>query len=193
MARNRIGNFLLTGLVVIALMGFGLWMWVADDLHAVERGIAAAQQDAVPPRVVRAFVAEAGPSSVAHEVVRWYVHGDGLPQQARVLIVSRAIEFHLPRPQIERAYAASVNLGTDLHGPEAAARAYFHRGAGDLSVPQLAALAAATRSPELYSPRATSEAAVGERVKALSAMVNAGVISTSEFHQAKRDRLFRSE
>lgn len=62
------------------------------------------------------------------------------------------IELLLPKRRILEVYLNIVEFGPGIYGAEAAARAYFGRPAGDLTMREAALLAAVLPSPREWSP-----------------------------------------
>jgi len=68
-----------------------------------------------------------------------------------------ALEIHLDKARILEIYLNIAELGEGVYGVEAAARRYFGRGAGRLSLRQAAELAASLPSPVQSNPDTRSE------------------------------------
>jgi monofunctional biosynthetic peptidoglycan transglycosylase len=70
----------------------------------------------------------------------------------RELMLTRRLEAELGKRRIFELYLNVIEWGDGIFGAEAAARAYFGVGAGELSVEQAALLAGAIINPRVYSP-----------------------------------------
>jgi len=70
----------------------------------------------------------------------------------REWIIARRLEVELPKARILELYLNVIEWGDGIYGAEAAARAYFHESASELSPDQAALLAGAIINPRLYSP-----------------------------------------
>ncbi len=81
-------------------------------------------------------------------------------------------------------YLNTIYFGRDAYGIQAAAKAYFGTGVGQLSVSQGALLAAVIRGPSIYDPRINKAAAVARWHYVISGMVTKGWLT-----QAKADQL----
>jgi penicillin-binding protein 2D len=73
-------------------------------------------------------------------------------RKLREQAAAREMEKHYNKEQILEAYLNQVDLGHGWFGIEAAARHYFGKPAGRLSLAEAASLAALPKSPTLYSP-----------------------------------------
>ena len=99
-----------------------------------------------------------------------------------------ALERRHSKPEILEAYLNEVYLGqrgaVRIHGVGAAAHHYFGKDAAALSLAESAVLAGLLRGPSLYSPHRHPERALARRHLALTRMVRAGFLSTSEAEAA---------
>jgi monofunctional biosynthetic peptidoglycan transglycosylase len=67
------------------------------------------------------------------------------------------IEILWSKKRIMEVYLNTVDWGNDLVGAEAAARMYFHKGAGGVTPPEAALMAAVLPNPHAWSPIHPSE------------------------------------
>jgi monofunctional biosynthetic peptidoglycan transglycosylase len=68
------------------------------------------------------------------------------------LLIARRLEAELSKARILEIYLNVIEWGDDIWGADAAARAYFHTTAADLTAPEAALLAGAIINPHRYSP-----------------------------------------
>jgi len=73
-------------------------------------------------------------------------------RKIKELFIARRLEKQLGKRRIFEIYLNVAEWGRGIYGAEAAARAYFSKGAADLTPEEAAALAAALPSPRRYSP-----------------------------------------
>lgn len=73
-------------------------------------------------------------------------------RKIKELLIARQLERVLGKRRIFEIYLNVAEWGKGIYGAEAAARAYFGKGAADLDPEEAAALAAALPSPRRYSP-----------------------------------------
>ena len=73
-------------------------------------------------------------------------------RKLRELIITRRLEAALSKRRILEIYLNSIEWGDGVFGCEAAARAYFNRGAADLGPSESALLAGAIINPRVHSP-----------------------------------------
>ena len=105
------------------------------------------------------------------------------------LVLARQFEERLTKDQILELYLNQIYLGDGLYGVEAAARGYFGKPAGKLSLAQAALLAGLPKGPSQLNPRRAPEAAVARRNLVLRAMADAGFITREQARTASRERL----
>lgn len=103
--------------------------------------------------------------------------------------IALRLEERLSKHEILELYINSINLGAGAHGIEAAARTYFDKTAAELTVTEVATLAAIPKAPTHYNPRRNPEQNRARRNLVLDAMADAGVISESEATAAKQQPL----
>ena len=73
-------------------------------------------------------------------------------RKLRELIITRRLEAALSKRRIFEIYLNSIEWGDGIFGCEAAARAYFGKGAADLGAAEAALLAGAIINPRVHSP-----------------------------------------
>ena len=73
-------------------------------------------------------------------------------RKIKELLIARRLEKVLGKRRIFEIYLNVAEWGRGVYGAEAAARAYFGKGAAELTPEEAAALAAALPSPRRYSP-----------------------------------------
>jgi monofunctional biosynthetic peptidoglycan transglycosylase len=73
-------------------------------------------------------------------------------RKIRELLIARRLEAELTKQRILELYLNVIEWGDGIYGVEAAARAYFGKGAGDLAPQEAALLAAAISSPRVFNP-----------------------------------------
>jgi monofunctional biosynthetic peptidoglycan transglycosylase len=81
------------------------------------------------------------------------------------------IELLLPKRRIIEVYLNIAEFGPGIYGAEAAARAYFGKSAGGLSVREAALLAAVLPSPRSWSPVRPTEY-LERRVRTIRARID---------------------
>lgn len=103
-----------------------------------------------------------------------------LGRKLREAAMALLLERRHSKDELLEAYLNEVYMGqrgsVALHGIGEAAREYFGREPSDLTLPQMALLAAIIKGPALYSPRVHPEAARQRRNLVLSRMAELGSI-----------------
>jgi len=73
-------------------------------------------------------------------------------RKLRELIIARRLEVELEKSRILELYLNMIEWGDGIYGAEAAARTYFHVGAGSLGPSEAALLAGAIVNPRVLNP-----------------------------------------
>ncbi|MBX3560214.1 MAG: PBP1A family penicillin-binding protein [Sphingomonas sp.] len=128
-----------------------------------------------------------GGSTITQQVAKIFFVGDeySVTRKIREAFLARRIEATLTKQQILELYLNQIFLGRNAYGVQAAARAYFGKDVGDLTVAESAMLAALPRSPSNYDPVRRPERALGRRNWVLSEMLRNNFITRAE-HDAAR-------
>ncbi len=102
------------------------------------------------------------------------------------MLLAIQIERHFTKPQILTFYCNQIYLGHGNYGFRAAARSYFGKDLGELTLPEAALLAGLHRNPGAYSPIRHPDRAKARRNLVLSAMLRNGKISPEQELRAKQ-------
>ena len=102
-----------------------------------------------------------------------------LIRKLREALIAFSLEDHLTKQRMLELYLNIVEWGDGVFGAEAAARAYFHRGASNLSPAQAVRLAIAlpnpiTRAPTVRDPDLTRKAVRLIRLLRMQGLLDAG-------------------
>ena len=89
------------------------------------------------------------------------------------------------KDRILELYLNQIYLGNGAYGVGAAAQRYFGKPVQELSVPEMALLAALPKGPERYNPRRYPERAVQRRNVVITLMRNANLINAETAAEAK--------
>ena len=111
--------------------------------------------------LIRAFIGNLtqsgrpqGGSTITQQLVKNLLVGDDLSyeRKMREMIVAARVERLLSKDEILELYLNSVFLGRSSWGIELAARGYFGKPAGELTLAEGALLAALTKGPNFFNP-----------------------------------------
>ena len=109
-------------------------------------------------------------------------------RKLREAAMAVVLEARHSKDEILEAYLNEVYLGQDgsaaLHGFASAARYYFGRDVGDLTLAESALLAGIIRAPNAYAPFRHPEAALARRALVLRLMHDAGLIDDEALARA---------
>jgi len=94
------------------------------------------------------------------------------------------IEKHYTKEQILTLYLNLVNVGHGNYGMKAAARYYFNKEVGELTLPEAATLAGIVRGPSRYSPYDRPDLVRARRNRVLRHMLDEGFVTRDEYEAA---------
>ncbi|MBN1680958.1 MAG: penicillin-binding protein 1C [Anaerolineae bacterium] len=137
----------------------------------------------------------AGGSTITQQVARNLLLDPGqraertLHRKLRESILAVQLTQRYSRDDILAMYLNQTYYGNLAYGVEAASRAYFGKGAADLTLAECAMLAGLPQAPAQYNPLANPEAAKDRQRVVLDLMVKHGTISQAEADQAHNEDL----
>ncbi|MDB5647071.1 transglycosylase domain-containing protein [Methylobacterium sp.] len=143
--------------------------------------------------VIRAFIGNlaspgrpAGGSTITQQVVKNLSVGDDVTYERKIreMIVASRLEHILGKPQILELYLNGIYLGRGAYGIEMAARSYFGKSVGQLSVTEAALLAGMPKGPNFYNPDKYPDRARERRAYVLARMKEEGVITEAQLGEA---------
>ena len=128
-----------------------------------------------------------GGSTITQQVAKNILVGNeySVTRKLKEMILASRIEGVLSKEEIITLYLNEIALGRRSFGVQAAARAYFDRDVGDLSLPQMAFLAILPKAPESYSRAANADVALERRNWVLDEMADNGHITPEQAAAAK--------
>ena len=112
-----------------------------------------------------------------------------LTRKLNEMLMAVLIDAHYSKDDILEAYSNEIYLGQDgaraIHGFGRAARFYFDRPLGELTLPQMALMVGLVKGPSYYDPRRHPERAKERRAIVLEAMTELGYIDAVAAAEAK--------
>ncbi|MEE4113428.1 MAG: PBP1A family penicillin-binding protein [Desulfobacteraceae bacterium] len=103
----------------------------------------------------------------------------------RELLVALQIEAQFSKQEILEAYINQIPFGVGAYGIGEAARTFFGKSAGELTLAEASLLAGLPKSPTRYNPFRYPERARARQLVVLQRMVTAGMISHEEAIEAE--------
>ncbi|KAB1072041.1 penicillin-binding protein 1A [Methylobacterium planeticum] len=143
--------------------------------------------------VIRAFIGNLaspgrpqGGSTITQQVVKNLSVGDDVTYERKIreMIVAARLERILTKPQILGLYLNGIYLGRGAYGIEMAARSYFGKSVGQLSLTEAALLAGMPKGPNFYSPDKYPDRARERRAYVLARLKEEGAITDEQMAQA---------
>lgn len=136
---------------------------------------------ALTVNVKKGGVAQGG-STITQQLVKNLVLSPEktVKRKAQEVLLALKIESQFDKDEILSLYLNRVYFGNGAYGIEAASRRYFGKSPHHLTVGEAAMLAGLLKAPSKYSPKSNGAAARGRARVVLSAMVEAGFLTTAE-------------
>lgn len=110
-----------------------------------------------------------------------------LSRKIREAILARRIEAELSKDEILDLYLNQIYFGHGRYGVEEAARYYFGKSIGDVTLSEAATIAGIIKGPGVYSPRLNMDKALGRRDFVLGQMAQKGFAPAELVDAAKKE------
>ena len=132
-----------------------------------------------------------GASTITQQVAKNFLLNGEVSYQRKIkeAILAFRIEHAFSKDQILELYLNEIYLGMGSYGVAAAALNYFDKALDELTLPEIAYLAALPKAPNNYNPLRHPEAAHARRNWVLSRMVEDGFITSQQAEAAKAQPL----
>lgn len=132
-----------------------------------------------------------GGSTITQQVAKNILIGNeySITRKLKEMILARRIESVLSKQQILELYLNEIPLGRQSFGVQAAARAYFGKDVGELSLAESAFLAILPKAPETYGRPKFAAQALARRNWVLDQMVKNGAVTAAAAQAAKAQPL----
>lgn len=129
----------------------------------------------------------AGASTITQQVAKNFLLSSELSyvRKLKEAILATRIEQAFSKDHILELYLNEIYLGNRAYGVAAAALNYFGKALNELSLEEIAYLAALPKGPNNYNPKTKYEAAVARRNWVIDRMVDDGYVSEEEGEAAK--------
>lgn len=128
-----------------------------------------------------------GASTITQQVMKnFLLSGDRTGERKiREIILAWRVEQVLTKPQILELYLNEIFLGQNSYGVTAAAQSYFNRTLDELTLDQMAFLAALPQAPSEFHPVRARERVTARRNWVLGQMAENGFITREEAAEAQ--------
>jgi len=135
--------------------------------------------------------AEQGGSTITQQLARnlFLTHEKTLMRKIKEAVLAVRIEQTYTKDEILEMYLNQIYFGEGAYGLDAAAKVFFGKQVGDLTLPECALLAGLPRNPRDYSPRREPERALKRRNLVLAAMLDNKRISRAQYEAASESPL----
>ncbi len=144
---------------------------------------------------LRAGSYQQGASTITQQLIKniYLNRNRTLSRKGMEIVMALLLEFRFSKDQILEKYLNEVYFGQSgniaIHGVSQAAKFYFDKNLDELSIAQQAMLAAFVRGPIFYSPFHHLDRAKKRQELVLTKMLEGGIITKTQFNQAKVEPL----
>ena len=127
-----------------------------------------------------------GGSTITQQLVKNLTGDDEISSRRKIIEIFSSInlEKELDKSEILEAYLNIINLSDGCRGIGAAAEHYYSKSLNELSLSEMATLAAITNNPSKYNPRTNPQNAKFRRDLVLKQMKNLGYITDHQYNEA---------
>lgn len=101
------------------------------------------------------------------------------------------LENIMPKEKILENYLNTINLGANTLGVQTASKRYFNKTVQDLTLSECAVIAGIAQSPTNLNPITNPENNAKRRDEVLNLMLELGMITQSEYDEAKADDVYQ--
>jgi penicillin-binding protein 1A len=132
-----------------------------------------------------------GASTITQQVAKNFLLTNevSLERKVKEAILAMRMEKTFSKDKILELYLNEIYLGGGSYGVAAAAMDYFNKSLDDLSVAEMAYLAALPKAPNNYHPVRNHDEALGRRNWVLDRMQEDGVITAAEAKAARQENI----
>ncbi len=150
-------------------------------------------------RIVKALVVDLvsmemreGASTITQQLARslFLTQEKTLNRKAKEMLLALKIERLLAKDEILEMYLNQIYFGHGAYGVQAAARTYFAKDIGDLTLAEMAFVAGLPKAPSNYSPYFNPDRAKQRQGVVLKRMLDEGLLTDSEFRDAYEQDLY---
>ena len=136
-----------------------------------------------------------GASTITQQVAKnfFLTNEKSLKRKIKEALLARRIEKAFSKDHILELYLNEIYLGYRSYGVASAALMYFNKSMDELTLSEMAFLAALPKGPNNYNPKTHKNAAIDRRNYVLDRMALNGYITLEEAEEAKKDDLVVTE
>lgn len=133
----------------------------------------------------------AGASTITQQVAKNFLLSSELSytRKLKEAILARRINKAFTKEHVLELYLNEIYLGNRAYGVAAAAMNYFNKSLDELTLDEVAYLAALPKGPNNYNPKTKYDAAIARRNWVIDRMVADGYVSEQEAEEAKKKPL----
>ncbi len=127
-----------------------------------------------------------GGSTITQQVVKNFLLSSekSIERKVKEAILAMRISQVYSKDKILELYLNEIYLGQGSYGVAAAAQNYFNKSLDELTVEEMALLAALPKAPSQYNPKTNHDVAKARRDWVIERMLEGGYMTTEEFDEA---------
>lgn len=132
-----------------------------------------------------------GGSTITQQLVKltYLTNEQSFVRKYKEMLISRRLEEHFSKEQILEFYANNVYFNNNIYGINTAAKKYFNKNLNELTLSQVAFLAAIPNNPTIYDPYNKKENVIERRNLILEQMYTQEMISEEEYNNAIKEEI----
>jgi penicillin-binding protein 1A len=132
-----------------------------------------------------------GASTITQQVAKNFLlsNEDSFSRKIKEMLVALRLEQAYTKERILELYLNEIYLGLSNYGVAAASLNYFNKAVNELTLPEMAYLAALPKGPNNYHPYRAQDAAIARRNYVIDRMVENGYVGHDEGDRAKKTPL----
>ena len=140
-----------------------------------------------------------GASTITQQLIKNQVFNVGMNETTKIQKIERKVQEQYlamdleklyTKEQIMEAYLNTIYLGQGVNGVEAAANRYFNKTCDQLTISEMAVIAAITKNPYGYDPVVFPETNSHRREDVLDKMLELEFITEAEYNTAMNDNVY---
>ncbi|MBN1931566.1 MAG: PBP1A family penicillin-binding protein [Desulfobacterales bacterium] len=127
-----------------------------------------------------------GASTITQQLAKtlFLTHRKTLIRKIKEAILAFQIERRYTKDEILGLYLNQVYFGSGAYGVESAAKIFFDKSVGNLSLAECALIAAMPKAPSRFSPLVNKDLAIKRRSIVLKQLLETGIITESDYNKA---------
>ena len=171
---------------------------IEDERFFEHAGIDAREMIRAVYSVIKTGEANFGGSTITQQLIKQQIFGGGnesnlydkIKHKIQEQYLAIQLENEMSKDEILEYYLNTINLGNGAWGIQTAAKTYFNKNVGELTLSEAAVLAPLCLSPVRQNPINYPEANAKGRMETLKSMLALGFCTEEEYQEAVNDNVY---